>query len=155
MSVVLNRSEDTNEWGGNSSDNREHKLTIELHHVNVPTHNPERMVPFYKDVLGLVPFSVDRLSCSSRGTVFLGADVGEIHLGAPEPYLLATNEHSVNPILRGHSAFRTNDIDKIKANLEKLNVPYSDYGVWALKNWYQIYFYDPEGNVVEVQQIVE
>jgi glyoxylase I family protein len=32
-------------------------------------------------------------------------------------------------------------------------VPYADYGKWALAGWYQIFFHDPDGNIIEVHQI--
>jgi hypothetical protein len=31
-------------------------------------------------------------------------------------------------------------------------VRYSDYGGWAMTGWQQIFFYDPDGNVIEVHQ---
>jgi glyoxylase I family protein len=34
-------------------------------------------------------------------------------------------------------------------------VPYSDYGTWAMNGWHQIFFHDPDGNVVEVHQVDE
>ena len=33
-------------------------------------------------------------------------------------------------------------------------IPFSDYGTWAMKGWHQIFFQDPEGNVIEVHQIM-
>ena len=50
------------------------------------------------------------------------------------------------------SAFRTDDIEAFKRHLEEKGVPYSDYGKWSMNGWYQIFFYDPEGNVIEVHQ---
>ena len=29
---------------------------------------------------------------------------------------------------------------------------HSDYGGWAMSGWQQIFFYDPDGNVIEVHQ---
>jgi glyoxylase I family protein len=60
---------------------------------------------------------------------------------------------SINPLERGHIAFRTDDIDAFKRRLEEKGIPYSDYGAWAMRGWQQIFFYDPEGNVVEVHQV--
>jgi len=42
-----------------------------------------------------------------------------------------------------------------KARLEARGIPYSDFGKWAIRGWHQIFFYDPEGNVVEVHQADE
>ena len=32
------------------------------------------------------------------------------------------------------------------------NIPYSDYGTTFAKEWHQVFFQDPEGNIVEVHQ---
>ena len=59
----------------------------------------------------------------------------------------------INPIQNGHFCFRTDDIEGFKKKLEEQNIPYADYGKWALAGWYQIFFYDPDGNIIEVHQI--
>jgi glyoxylase I family protein len=58
----------------------------------------------------------------------------------------------VNPVQRGHIAFRTGDLAAFKRRLDDMGIPYSDYGDWAMTGWMQIFFYDPDGNVVEVHQ---
>ena len=63
--------------------------------------------------------------------------------------------NAVNPVERGHVAFRTDDIAAFKKRLEDKGVPYSDYGAWAMAGWEQIFFYDPDGNIVEVHQVKE
>jgi catechol 2,3-dioxygenase-like lactoylglutathione lyase family enzyme len=130
--------------------------SIELHHVNIPTHRVDEMGPFYVQILGLRPFAVERVPTSTRsGTVFLEGDAGQLHLAPPDPNLLFGNGQSVNPILRGHVAFRVSDLGPILANLRHANVPFADYGKWAIKGWHQVFFHDPEGNVIEVHQVEE
>ena len=58
----------------------------------------------------------------------------------------------VNPVQRGHIAFRTDDLDALKKRLDEKGIKYSDFGDWAMTGWKQIFFYDPDGNVVEVHQ---
>lgn len=60
--------------------------------------------------------------------------------------------HVVNPVERGHIAFRTDDLDAFKAHLETRGIPYSDWGNAAVAGWRQIFFYDPDGNVIEVHE---
>ena len=60
----------------------------------------------------------------------------------------------INPIERGHIAFRTDDIEAFKAHLEAHGVPYSDYGTNFAEEWHQVFFHDPEGTVVEVHAVV-
>ena len=50
---------------------------------------------------------------------------------------------------------RLRDIDAFKRRLKEKGIPYSDFGTWAMKGWEQIFFYDPDGNIVEVHQVRE
>ena len=61
---------------------------------------------------------------------------------------------AINPVERGHIAFRTDDIDAFKKRLKGKGIPFSDYGAWAMKGWEQIFFHDPDGNVIEVHQVL-
>jgi catechol 2,3-dioxygenase-like lactoylglutathione lyase family enzyme len=40
-------------------------------------------------------------------------------------------------------------------HLDEQGIPYSDWGSDAVKGWHQVFFYDPDGNVIEVHQIVK
>jgi catechol 2,3-dioxygenase-like lactoylglutathione lyase family enzyme len=60
---------------------------------------------------------------------------------------------AINPVERGHIAFRTDNIEEIKVRLKQRGIPFSDYGAWAMKDWKQIFFHDPDGNIVEVHQV--
>ena len=61
---------------------------------------------------------------------------------------------TINPVERGHIAFRTDDIEALKQMLDNKNIPYSDYGTAFAKEWHQVFFHDPEGNIIEVHQQV-
>jgi glyoxylase I family protein len=60
--------------------------------------------------------------------------------------------NTMNPLGLGHIAFRTDDIEAFKRRLTERGIPFSDYGSWAMDGGDQIFFHDPEGNVVEVHQ---
>ena len=62
--------------------------------------------------------------------------------------------HTVNPLLTGHFAFRTHDLDAVRKELTEKNIPFSDYGEWAVKDWDQIFLTDPAGNVIEIHQLL-
>ena len=47
------------------------------------------------------------------------------------------------------------NVATFKERLEEKGIPYSNYGAWAIKGWEQIFFHDPEGNVIEVHQANE
>ena len=41
-----------------------------------------------------------------------------------------------------------------KLILEKHDILYSDYGTAFAEEWHQVFFHDPEGNIIEVHQSV-
>ena len=79
----------------------------------------------------------------------------QVHMSERDLALGFRQKQFVNPLERGHIAFRTDDIAAFKKRLDEKGVPYSDYGTWAMNGWHQIFFHDPDGNVVEVHQANE
>ena len=65
------------------------------------------------------------------------------------------NHRHINPIEKGHIAFRTDDIKEFIQILNENNIKFADYGTAFAAEWHQIFFYDPEGNIIEVHQKVE
>jgi argininosuccinate lyase len=56
---------------------------------------------------------------------------------------------------RGFGAELADDLAAFLKLLDEKNIPYSDYGTAFARNWHQVFFLDPEGNVIEVHQQVE
>jgi catechol 2,3-dioxygenase-like lactoylglutathione lyase family enzyme len=141
---------------------------IKLHHINIVSHDVPGLDHFYRTALGLerIPdlplkeirgYSDGSATAAPSPAIFLSAGDPEelqMHLCAPDQYLGARYGHIVNPISRGHIAYRCDDIDAIKRRLEAADIPYSDWGTWAVKGWHQIFFFDPVGTVVEVHQVI-
>ena len=61
--------------------------------------------------------------------------------------------HTINPLEKGHIAYRTDDLEAFKKHLNELNINFSDWGKTAVAGWKQIFFHDPDGNVIEVHEI--
>ena len=74
----------------------------------------------------------------------------EFHLAEKDLKIGFKTGQAVNPLERGHLAFRTDDIAGFKKRLEEKGIPYSDFGAWAMKGWEQSFCYDPAGNIIEV-----
>jgi glyoxylase I family protein len=130
-----------------------------LHHINVASPNVGVMARFYREVLGLSSIQgkqsqVRSLDHFSGKVAFLSDGQREIHLSAIDLGVGARTGNAVNPQASGHVAFRTNEIGEVKRRLDEKGVIWSDYGEWAMKGWYQIYCFDPVGNVVEVHQVL-
>ena len=60
--------------------------------------------------------------------------------------------HSINPVEKGHIAYRTDDIEAFKNHLKENGIEFTDWGNIGVSGWYQIFFYDPDGNIIEVHQ---
>ena len=75
-----------------------------------------------------------------------------MHLSERDLSVSFRQNQAINPLERGHIAFRTDDIEAFKKHLEANGILYSDYGAWAMGGWYQIFFQDPDGNIIEVHQ---
>jgi len=133
-------------------------MKIKLHHINLCTTNVPAMTDFYRKVLDLE----GELALESTRVVSQGyaGEVGfvtdgdmQIHLAERDLGVAFRTGHAINPLERGHIAFRTDDIEAFKQRLQDKGIPFSNYGAWAMNGWEQIFFYDPDGNIIEVHQV--
>jgi catechol 2,3-dioxygenase-like lactoylglutathione lyase family enzyme len=76
----------------------------------------------------------------------------EMHLAERNLEVGFKNNQTINPVDKGHIAFRTDDIASFLSKLDAAGIPYSDYGTTFAKEWHQVFFHDPEGNIIEVHQ---
>ena len=144
--------------------------TLRLHHVNVTSDHMASLVSFYQDALGLsmIP-SPQMIATESSGSsdgdaewddaakFFEAGDPEnlQIHVIQRQPYLALLEGHSVNPLIGGHYAFRTENIKEVMEQLDANKIPYDDWGIWSVKGWYQIFLTDPAGNMIEIHQVME
>ena len=133
-------------------------MRIKLHHVNLCSTNVPAMDAFYRTVLGLAPEpGLDAVRVTSADgyagrVAFVTDGTTQLHLAERDLGVGFRTRHAINPLERGHIAFRTDDIAAFKRRLREKGIPFADYGAWAMDGWEQIFFHDPEGNVVEVHQ---
>ena len=147
------------------------RMKLRLHHVNVCSDDMEELHRFYSEALGLdvlPPLPMIELEDAVRSEpeeqgdwkqnvgFFAAGDADElqIHASRRQAYLGARMGQAVNPLITGHFAFRTDDLDELRARLTKADIPFSDYGEWSVKGWDQIFFTDPAGNVIEVHEVI-
>lgn len=133
-------------------------MKLKLHHINLCTENVERMDDFYRGILGLEE-EKDGLPVLEKKKGYAG-DVAFVSDGAIQMHLAQKDVGAgfrtgqiVNPVERGHIAYRTDDLAAFKAHLETQGIPYSNWGEKAVAGWHQIFFYDPDGNIIEVHQV--
>ena len=135
-------------------------MKLEFHHINFVSRDVTLMDKFYRNIIGMDEISGDNfprtIETQDRGYSgkinFVTEGKIEMHLAEKDLNVAAENKQFLNPVERGHLAFRTDNIEKIKQILKKNNIQYADYGNAFSKEWHQIFFHDPEGNVIEVHQ---
>lgn len=132
-------------------------MKLKLHHINLATENVDRMDGFYRQVLGLetedqgLP-TLEKNKGYAGDVAFVSDGDIQMHLAQRDVLAGFSTGHIVNPVSHGHIAYRTDDIAAFKAHLDANGVKYSDWGNTAVAGWHQIFFYDPDGNVIEVHQ---
>jgi len=137
-------------------------MKLEFHHINYVADDVDRLHEFYTNVLGLENIPVEffpRPDASDNsgysGKIRFATDGKmQMHLATKDLAVAFRNGEVINPVERGHIAFRTDDIEELKNILDNNGIPYSDYGTAFAKEWHQVFFHDPEGNVIEVHQAV-
>ena len=134
------------------------RLKLKLHHINLATTNVESMNNFYQRILGLDEEHED-LPVQEKKKGYAG-DVAFVSDGNIQTHLAVRDIEAgfragmiVNPVARGHIAYRCDDIEAFKDHLNENDIPFSDWGERAVAGWHQIFFFDPEGNVIEVHQV--
>lgn len=133
-------------------------MKLKLHHINLCTTNVGAMDAFYREVLDLEPEpEMNASRDTGRGfpgdVAFVTDGTLQVHLAERDLEVGFRTGKPINPMERGHIAFRTDDIEAFRRRLEEKGIPYADYGDRAMRGWRQLFFYDPDGNVVEVHQV--
>lgn len=133
-------------------------MKLKLHHVNLATDNVERMDRFYREVLGLSEETeglpvLEKNKGYSGDVAFVTDGRIQTHLAQRDVLAGFNAGQMVNPVARGHIAYRTDDLAAFRAHLEACGIPYADWSHQAVAGWHQIFFYDPDGNVIEVHEV--
>ena len=133
-------------------------MKLNLHLVNLATEDVARMEQFYRDVLGLktpdegLPH-LEKNKGYAGDVAFVSDGAIQTHLAQRDVMAGFRTGQIVNPVEKGHIAYRTDDLEAFKSHLETSGIPYSDWGHSAVAGWHQIFFYDPDGNVIEVHEV--
>ena len=116
-----------------------------LHHVAVCVTDLERAKQFYGGVLGLREIARPRLGVD--GTWY-GLENGQLHLIVHPPTRTLRGTTAIDAA-DGHLALRVGDYEQAVAHLGAHGVPLLERPQNATA-WKQVYFTDPDGNVIEL-----
>ena len=138
-------------------------MKLEFNNIKFVSEDVDELHSFYTDVLGMEDIPAEqfpRTPASDAGGYdgkirFATEGAMQMHLAERDFRVAFDNGQVINPVERGHIAFRTDDIKAFLRLLDEKGIPYSDYGTTFAKEWHQVFFQDPAGNVIEVHGLVE
>ena len=138
-------------------------MKLEFHHINFVSENIEDLNMFYQNIMRMKTIHPEKF-LRTAATDNAGYDgkikfvtEGTMQMHLAETDLAVANKHNqeINPVEKGHIAFRTDNIEEFKVLLKEKNIQFSDYGTTFATEWYQIFFRDPVGNIIEVHQLLK
>jgi catechol 2,3-dioxygenase-like lactoylglutathione lyase family enzyme len=133
-----------------------------IHHMNLESLDVRKSMNFFCDLIGMTEgrwvapvnkgdFSIDPtelailpLSDNNRG----------LHVIKPDDGFGWRNNFAHNPSIGGHPAFTVKDLSALKIRLDKEKILYTDAKVYAMPGFHQIYLYDINANMLEINQAV-
>jgi catechol 2,3-dioxygenase-like lactoylglutathione lyase family enzyme len=126
-----------------------------LHHVNISVVDVRKAAAFYTGILGLKekslvqPEAAGNFPVDPEALAIFGSDNRGLHLIRPVASWAKDNGLAHNPSVGGHVAICVPDLDRVVANLDTMGVPYSDAGSIAMKDFRQVFCFDPAMNLIE------
>ena len=137
-------------------------LSWGLHHMNLESLDVRETVKFFCELIGLeegrwvAPVNMGNFSIDpDQLSVFPVSDDNRgLHIIKPDDAFGHRNSFPHNPSIAGHPAFTVRKLSSVMDNLNTKNVLFSDAKVYAMPGFHQIYFYDINANMLEVNQSV-
>lgn len=137
-------------------------LSWGIHHMNLESMDVRGSINFFCNLVGMIEgkwlapvkkgdFSIDP---SELAILPLSNNNRGLHIIKPDEGFGWRNDFAHNPSIGGHPAFTIKNISNLKTKLDKENILYSDAKVYAMPGFYQIYLYDINANMLEVNQAV-
>ena len=133
-----------------------------IHHMNLESLDVRESVKFFSEIIGfsegkwIAPekkgdFSIDPRELS----IFpISNDNKGLHIIKPDDGFGYRNSFAHNPSIAGHPAFTVKSLTALIQKLEDKNILFSDAKVYAMPSFHQIYLYDINANMLEINQAV-
>ena len=133
-----------------------------IHHMNIESLDVRKSVEFFSNIAGMsegqwvAPKNKGDFSINPNELSILpvSSDHKGLHIIAPDEGFAFRNNFIHNPSIGGHPAFTVRDIHKTIELLKKKKVLFSDAKVYAMPGFHQIYLYDINSNMLEINQAV-
>ena len=130
--------------------------------MNLESLDVRESVKFFSEIIGfsegkwIAPenkgdFSIDPKELS----IFpISNDNKGLHIIKPDDGFGYRNSFAHNPSIAGHPAFTVKSLPTLIKKLEDKNILFSDAKVYAMPGFHQIYLYDINANMLEINQAV-
>jgi catechol 2,3-dioxygenase-like lactoylglutathione lyase family enzyme len=133
-----------------------------IHHMNLESLNVRDSINFFVNFVGMSEgkwvapinkgdFSIDP---SELAILPLSDNNRGLHVIKPDDGFGWRNNFAHNPSIGGHPAFTIKNLAALKEKLDNKNILYSDAKVYAMPGFHQIYLYDMNANMLEVNEAV-
>jgi catechol 2,3-dioxygenase-like lactoylglutathione lyase family enzyme len=133
-----------------------------IHHMNLESLDVRDSIAFFCNIASMLEgkwvapinkgdFSIDP---SELAILPLSNNNRGLHIIKPDEGFGYRNNFAHNPSIGGHPAFTIKDLSNLIARLDKEKILYSDAKVYAMPGFHQIYLYDINANMLEINQAV-
>ena len=133
-----------------------------IHHMNIESLDVRETAEFFIHFAGMregkwiPPAEMGNFSIEPNElSVFpVSNDNRGLHIIKPDDAFGYRNNFPHNPSIAGHPAFTVPNIASVMERLEQEGILYSDAKVYAMPGFHQIYLYDINANMIEINQSV-
>ena len=133
-----------------------------IHHMNLESLDVRDSIAFFCNIASMLEgkwvapinkgdFSIDP---SELAILPLSNNNRGLHVIKPDDGFGYRNNFAHNPSIGGHPAFTIKDLSSLTARLDTEKILYSDAKVYAMPGFHQIYLYDINANMLEINQAV-
>ena len=133
-----------------------------IHHMNLESLDVRESVDFVSEFLNLkegkwtAPVNKGDFSIDPRElSIFPMSSLNKgLHIIKPDDGFGFRNNFAHNPSIAGHPAFTVKDVKKVMDMLGRSKILFSNAEIYAMPKFHQIYLYDQNANMLEINQEV-
>jgi len=158
----LNYIELTNSEPSRNLNTKKHNVLWNFHHINLECYDVRLSVNFFKKILKMkegkwkAPLELGDVNIDPNQLSIFNLDNNHsgIHINKADFMFSWRNKFIHNPTIGGHPAFNIKDIKSFLSKLESSKIAFTDAKVYAMPNIHQVYLFDPNANIIEINQNV-
>ena len=133
-----------------------------IHHMNLESLDVRESVSFIYNFLNLkegrwiAPKNKGDFSINPKELAIfpMSSQNKGLHIIKPDDGFGFRNDFAHNPSIAGHPAFTVKNVNEVMHKLDKLEILFSNAKVYAMPGFHQIYLYDINANMLEINQEV-